>query len=53
VQSADGSTVKLGEKVCLILGRLSHQQAAPSVFCALLGIANVAWIYALQIQIAA
>jgi hypothetical protein len=53
VQTADGSTVKLGEKVCLIMGRLSHQQAAVSVFRAVLDVANVACIYALQIQIAA
>jgi hypothetical protein len=43
VQTADGSTVKLGEKASLTLGGLSRQQAEPSVFRAVLDVAKGAF----------
>jgi len=43
VQTADGSTVKLGEKASLTLGGLSRQQSEPSVFRAVLNVAKGAF----------
>lgn len=43
VQTADGSTVKLGEKASLTLGGLSRQQSEPSVFRAVLDVAKGAF----------